>query len=269
MPTSRSDRMCPHTQSRASALASACASRSSASNTSTPRSRITSANMSCSALARATHSTSSNSSSSALDGVSLECSRPGRCTITRRSFPTSEYTPSGIAITSLSDGWIRCAVATALRISETTTMDSATARQISHCRTSRLVVFRKAWSGPKTVVSRRVRIDTPVAMTNLASANVSRLNTVRRSSLVAIEKNNAYSENVTTPMVCAISCVCACSAQLMTPSVPTPITSPTEMSQANRPRVRIGSSGWRGRRSIRPVGGLRRSPARSPGTAGW
>ena len=40
-------------------------------------------------------------------------------------------------------------------------MDSATARQISHCRTSRLVVFRKAWSGPKTVVSRRVRMDTP------------------------------------------------------------------------------------------------------------
>ena len=66
MPTSRSFRMCPHTQSRASALASACASRSSASNTSTPRSRIASQNMSCSALARATHSTSSNSSSAAL-----------------------------------------------------------------------------------------------------------------------------------------------------------------------------------------------------------
>ena len=111
-------------------------------------------------------------------------------------------------------------------------------------------------------------MDTPVAMTNLASANVSRLNTVRRSSLVAMEKNKAYSENVTTPMVCAISRVCACSAQLMTPSVPAPITSPTEMSQANRPLVRIGSSGGRGRRSISPRR-ARRSPARSPGRARW
>jgi len=92
-----------------------------------------------------------------------------------------------------------------LRISHTTMMDSATARHISHCRTSRLVVLRNLWSGPKTVVSRRVRTDTPVAITNLESENVSRLNTVRRSSLVAIEKNNAYSENVTTPIVCAIS----------------------------------------------------------------
>ena len=97
MPTSRSFRMCPHTHSRASGLASACASRSSASNTSTPRSRIASQNMSCSAFARATHNTSSNSSSAAFDGVSRECSSPGRCTITRRSLPTSEFTPNGIS----------------------------------------------------------------------------------------------------------------------------------------------------------------------------
>jgi hypothetical protein len=134
-------------------------------------------------------------------------------------------------------------------------MDSATARHISHCRTSRLVVFRKAWSGPKTVVSSRVGTDTPVAITNLASENVSRLNTVRRSSLVAIEKNKAYSENVTTPMVCAISRVGACSAQLMTPSVPAPMTSPTDMSQVKPPRVRMGRSGWRGFRCIRPAAG--------------
>jgi len=72
-----------------------------------------------------------------------------------------------------------------------TTMESATARQMNHCRTSRLVVLRKDWSGLKTVVSSRVTMDTPVAMRNLASANVSRLNTVRRSSLVAMEKNKA------------------------------------------------------------------------------
>ena len=101
MPTSRSFRMCRHTQSLASGLASAWASRSSASNTSTPRSRIASQNMSCSALARATHSTSSKSSSSALDGVSRVCSSPGRCTITWRSLPTSDSTANGMSITSL------------------------------------------------------------------------------------------------------------------------------------------------------------------------
>ena len=70
IPTCRSLRMWPQTQSLASGLASASASSCSARKTSTPRSRITSTNMSCSALALATHSTSSNSSSSAFDGVS-------------------------------------------------------------------------------------------------------------------------------------------------------------------------------------------------------
>ena len=76
-PTCRSDRMLPHTQSLTSGLTSASASRVSASNTSTPRSRITSANMSCSALALVTHSTSSNSSSSAFDGVSAAVLQTG------------------------------------------------------------------------------------------------------------------------------------------------------------------------------------------------
>ncbi len=62
-----------------------------------PRSRIASTNMSCSALALATQITSSNSSSSAFDGVRRLCSRPGRCVMTLRSLPTSEYTPSGIS----------------------------------------------------------------------------------------------------------------------------------------------------------------------------
>ena len=100
IPTSRSLRMWSQTQSLTPGSASASASSCSVRNTSTPRSRITSANMSCSALARATHSTSSNSSSSALDGVRRLCSRPGRCTITRRSRPTSECTPSVMLITS-------------------------------------------------------------------------------------------------------------------------------------------------------------------------
>ena len=49
-----------------------------------------------------------------------------------------------------------------------------------------LVVLRNARSGPKAVVSRSVRIDTPVATRNLESENVSRLNAARRSSLVSI-----------------------------------------------------------------------------------
>src|SRR6185312_3311646 len=104
IPTSSSFRMWSLTQSLASGLASASASNCSTWKTSTPRSRITSTNMSCSALARATQITSSNSSSSALDGVRRLCSRPGRCTITRRSLPTSEWTPSVMLITSFS--WV-------------------------------------------------------------------------------------------------------------------------------------------------------------------
>src|SRR6185437_496909 len=104
IPTCRSLRMWLQTHSLASGLASASASSCSARKTSTPRSRIASTNMSCSALARATQITSSNSRSSALDGVRRLCSRPGRCTITRRSLPTSEWTPSVMSITSSS--WI-------------------------------------------------------------------------------------------------------------------------------------------------------------------
>ena len=66
-----------------------------------PRSRITSANASCSDFARLTQSTSSNSSSSAFDGVRRVCSKPGRWTMTLRSFPTSECTPNAIIASSL------------------------------------------------------------------------------------------------------------------------------------------------------------------------
>ena len=100
-PICRSLRIWPDTQSLTSGLTSVSASSRSTSNTSTPRSRITSQNMSCSALARVTHSTSSNSSSSALAGVRRLCSSPGRCTSTLRSVPTSEYAPNGIATSSL------------------------------------------------------------------------------------------------------------------------------------------------------------------------
>ena len=101
IPTSRSSRMCSATQSRTPGWSSASVSKVSASNTSTPRSRITSTNRSCSCLALATQMTSSKSNSPAFDGVSRACSRPGRCTITLRSRPTSECTPNGMPITSL------------------------------------------------------------------------------------------------------------------------------------------------------------------------
>src|SRR5215470_18125668 len=100
IPTSSSLRMCSATQSLTPGWSSASVSSRSVRNTSMPRSRITSRNMSCSALALATQITSSNRSSSALDGVSRLCSRPGRCTMTRRSLPTSECTPNVMLITS-------------------------------------------------------------------------------------------------------------------------------------------------------------------------
>ena len=97
IPTWRSVRMWEQTQSRAAGPASASASSVSASWTSTPRSRMTSQKASCSRLAWLTQSTSSNSRSSALDGVSRVCSSPGRWTITLRSSPTSEWTPSAMS----------------------------------------------------------------------------------------------------------------------------------------------------------------------------
>ena len=102
-PTLRSPRTCSSMKVFASGFTSASDSSVSARNTSTPRSRMTSAKASCSSLARFTHSTSSNNSSSALDGVSRLCSRPGRWTRTLRSLPTSEWAPSVITC-SLSSG---------------------------------------------------------------------------------------------------------------------------------------------------------------------
>ena len=71
-------------------------SRSWTYSTSTPRSRIRATNWSCSHCARSTHRTSSNSSSSWLPGVSRLRLRSGRWTMTWRSLPTSECTPSDV-----------------------------------------------------------------------------------------------------------------------------------------------------------------------------
>src|SRR5579862_1506799 len=64
---------------------------------------MTETNASCSSLARLTQITSSNSNSSALDGVRRVCSRPGRCTITLRSVPTSDSTLKDTARSSCAD----------------------------------------------------------------------------------------------------------------------------------------------------------------------
>src|SRR5215472_1821128 len=48
----------------------------------------------------------------------------------------------------------------------------------------------------------------------------------------------------------AIASVCACCAQLATPSVPAPMTRPTTTSHSRRPVVRIGWPGLRGWRSM-------------------
>src|SRR3954464_14480795 len=60
------------------------------------RARILSTKASCSYCARSTHSTSSNSRSSWFEGVRRCRLRSGRWTMTLRSLPTSEWTPSPV-----------------------------------------------------------------------------------------------------------------------------------------------------------------------------
>ncbi len=94
-PTVNSEAATSTSRRRPSSLAArASPSRSWSRNTSTSRSRILATNWSCSYCARSTHSTSSNSRSSWLDGVNRCRLSSGRCTITFRSRPTSEWTPN-------------------------------------------------------------------------------------------------------------------------------------------------------------------------------
>jgi hypothetical protein len=92
---------------------------------------------------------------------------------------------------------------TALRISETTTIDSATAAQTSHCPTVSGVVRSSTSSGSSVVARMTLAREIPVATANGLSANVSRVNTVLGSSLVVTEKNRLNGEKVTSPIVCA------------------------------------------------------------------
>ncbi len=115
---------------------------------------------------------------------------------------------------------------------------------------------RNAWSGPNTVVRTRVKTDRAVDRTKVLSDRASSENAVRDSSLVARLKNRLAREKVTTPMVSPTVRSKAPSAQVMTPRVAMPMMSPTTTSQAICGRGRIGSSGSRGPRSIRPVPGF-------------
>ena len=110
-------------------------------------------------------------------------------------------------------------LSTALRTSAATTMDRATAVQISHCRTSSLTVFITVWKMPSAVDSTSRTKDPLVVMTNVLSENVSRENAESRSSFDSIEKNKRNSANVTMPMVRAMPSPCTCSAQLITPAL--------------------------------------------------
>lgn len=67
-------------------------------------------------------------------------------------------------------------------------MDSATAMQISHCRTSSVTVFITVWKMLSTVDRTSRTKDALVVMTNVRSENVSRENAESRSSLDSIEK---------------------------------------------------------------------------------
>ena len=72
---------------------------------------------------------------------------------------------------------------TVLRISAATTIDRATAVQISHCRTSSRTALITVWKMLRTV-DRTSRTKEPlVVMTNVLSENVSRENAESRSSL--------------------------------------------------------------------------------------
>src|SRR6476469_2589357 len=97
IPTVNSDAASSISLRRPSSLAAmASPSRPRRRNTSTPRSRIFATNWSCSYCARSTHSTSSNSRSSWFDGVNRCRLSSGRCTITFRRRPTSEWTPNAV-----------------------------------------------------------------------------------------------------------------------------------------------------------------------------
>jgi len=156
-------------------------------------------------------------------------------------------------------GWMAFAAvcrSTALRISAATTIDRATAVQISHCRTSSLTVFSTVWKMLR-MVDRISRTKDPlVVMTNVLSEKVSRENAESRSSLDSIEKNKMNSANVTMPMVRAVSSPRAWSAQLITLRVPIAISRPAKASQTMSARVRIGRLGGSGGRSISPAAGL-------------
>src|SRR5208282_112324 len=145
---------------------------------------------------------------------------------------------------------------TALRISAATTIDRATAVQISHCTTSSVTVFITVWNMPRAVDRTSRRKDALVVMTNVLSEKVPRENAESRSSLDSIEKNRRNSANVTMPVVRATASPCACSAQLITLRVPIAISRPTKASQTRIPRVRIGRLGGSGGRSISPAAGL-------------
>ncbi len=80
----------------------------------------------------------------------------------------------------------------AFRISEATMTDSATASAGEPLREVEAGRLEEAPSnGPKTVNRMSVRTDTPVETANVLSQKVSRLKTVRRSFVVAIEKATA------------------------------------------------------------------------------
>jgi hypothetical protein len=145
---------------------------------------------------------------------------------------------------------------TALRISAATTIDRATAVQISHCRTSSLTVFSTVWKMLRTVDRISRTKDPLVVITNVLSEKVSRENAGSRSSLDSMEKNRMNRANVTMPMVRAMASPSAWSAQLITLRVPIAISRPARASQTMSARVRIGRLGGSGGRSISPAAGL-------------
>jgi hypothetical protein len=81
---------------------------------------------------------------------------------------------------------------------------------------------------------------------------VSRLKTEFRSSRAVNEKNRFVSANAVMPMVRASFSPSLCSAPAMTASVAAAMTTPAMQNQRVSVLLRIGFSGLRGRRPMRP-----------------
>ena len=135
--------------------------------------------------------------------------------------------------------------------SESRTTLTGTIRQTPHWARVKPVVWRNRLKMSSSVPTTIAAIDMPLNARNFRSANVSMLNTVRRSSSAVNEKSRFAIENVVRAIVRATAAPWWSSAHHAIPTVPTAMARPAMAIQTNRIRSRIGSSAFRGLRPMR------------------